>query len=359
VSRTRVEVATDPPYTVHVGPGLLGELRAAVEGTDGAALLVDARVAELHGAALAALADVPRLALPGGEGTKSLARLGEVLEFLARAGLSRASCLVAVGGGVIGDLGGLAASLFKRGCQVVQAPTTLLAQVDASVGGKTAVNLAAGKNLAGTFHQPRAVHADTRALATLHDDELRSGLGEVVKTALIGGEEQLARLEQRAEALLARDPDALAETVTDCVRVKARVVAADPLERGPRRALNLGHTFGHAIEHAVGYGALPHGVAVAAGLGLALRAARETGLADDPELEARTRALLARLGLPGSLTELGRSLDPAALRAGLLHDKKGHVGAPQFVLPRAAGALELGVTLDDALLERLLNPGVA
>lgn len=359
MSVARVEVATDPPYAVHIGAGALDGLPASFDGAERAALLVDARVAELHPNALAPLADLPRLTLPGGEDTKSVARLGEVLEFLSGARLSRASTVIALGGGVIGDLGGLAASLFKRGCAVVQAPTTLLAQVDASVGGKTAINLAAGKNLAGTFHQPRAVFADTSLLATLAEDELRSGLGEVVKTALIGGEVELARLEERADALVARDPGALAEIVTDCVRVKARVVAEDPHERGPRRGLNLGHTFGHAIEHAAGFGAVPHGVAVAAGLGLALRAAQATGLADDPQLEERTLALLARLGLPRGLEELGATFDPAALRAGLLHDKKGRVGAPEFVIPRAAGALALGVTLDDALLDRLLSPRVA
>ncbi|MDA1265370.1 MAG: 3-dehydroquinate synthase [Planctomycetota bacterium] len=358
MSLATVTVATEPPYPVRIGPAALEALPNAVASADRVALLADERVLDLHGASLAALGEVPTLAIGGGEDAKTLGKLGAVLEFLAAAGLARSSTLITFGGGTLADLGGLAASLFKRGMQVVHAPTTLLAQVDASVGGKTAINLSAGKNLAGTFHQPAEVLCDTSTLATLPAAERASGLGEVVKTALIGGEADLALLEAQADGLLAGDAAALAATVTSCVTVKARVVACDPTERGPRRGLNLGHTFAHAIEHVAGYGAVPHGVAVAAGIGLALRASAELGLLTDPALEARIRALLERLGLPADLSALrqssGLALPVDELMAGFAHDKKGAVGRPEFVLVSGAGALELGVTLEVDLLQSLL-----
>ena len=358
-----VEVATDPPYPVLVGAGVLDQVAATAGRGDRLALLVDGRVWELHGERLAGLGEAPRLELPGLEATKSLERLGEALDFMAAAGLSRRSTLVTLGGGTIGDLGGLAASLFKRGVAVVHCPTTLLAQVDASVGGKTAINLGAGKNLAGTFHQPQAVFADVQVLRTLPEEERASGLGEVVKTALIGGEGDLARLEDGADELArAGGEDADLEStigvIAACVEVKARVVAEDPTERGPRRALNLGHTFAHAIEHAAGFGAVPHGVAVAAGLGLALRASALVGLLADHDLPGRVAALLERLGLPTGLDDLrtcyGSALPTDVLLAGLAHDKKGSVGAPELVLPVRAGELEVAVPLEPGTLAELL-----
>ncbi|TDJ66099.1 MAG: 3-dehydroquinate synthase [Planctomycetota bacterium] len=359
VGGTVVEVGTNPAYEVSVGPGVLADVAGFVGGAGArVAVLADARVAELHAHRLAGLERAPRLDVPPGEGSKSLARLGAVLDFLAEAELDRSSCLVTLGGGVPGDLGGLAASLFKRGIAVVHAPTTLLAMVDASVGGKTAINLAAGKNLAGTFHQPRAVFADTETLATLPEDELRSGFGEVVKAALVEGEPLLALVEESAGALVARDPDALERVVAACVRAKARVVADDPHERGPRRALNLGHTFAHGIERTAGYGAVPHGVAVAAGIGLALAAARALGILADDTLADRTGRLLEALGLPRDLTALrassGLALPAADVARAMGHDKKGRVGAPELVLPARAGAIELGVPVEPAMLTRLL-----
>lgn len=357
---TDVLVETERPYRVHVGAGLLKAAGAASDPSPGVALLADERVFSLHGAGLGRLMDAPRLEIEGGEGAKTLERLGEVLEFCASAGLSRGSTLVTLGGGTLGDLGGLAASLFKRGLGVVHIPTTLLAQVDASVGGKTAINLTAGKNLAGTFHQPTAVFCDTDTLGTLPPRELASGLGEVVKTALVGGSAELDALESRAPGLIAADPQALSETVAACVTIKARVVAADPTERGPRRALNLGHTFAHALEHAAGYGTLPHGVAVAVGVGLALQASSECGLLQDPNLVARVRDLSTRLGLPCDLTQLretyGQPLPVEELLHGFAQDKKGAVGEPEFVLVRSPGDLPLGFTLEKAHLESLLTP---
>jgi len=245
-----------------------------------------------------------------------------------------------------------------RGIDVVQCPTTLLAMVDASVGGKTAVNLAAGKNLAGTFHQPRAVYADTATLATLPADEYLSGLGEVVKTALIGDAELLTLLEDEAERIAIRDPELLIDVVARCVRVKAGVVARDEREGGERKTLNLGHTFAHGIEHAAGYGTIPHGVAVAVGLGLALEAGARTGMLEDETLPLRVAALHERLGLPASLADLREraSLPFAAadLLAGMRHDKKGRGGTPTFVVPRGAERIEWDVEVPDDVLHTLL-----
>jgi len=356
LSTVRVSVS-GATYEVVIGAGARTEVETALREVDRCACLADRRVVELHGAVLT---DVPTLELDAGEDVKTLTVLERTLAFCAASSLSRASVLVAYGGGTIGDLGGLTASLFKRGLDVVQVPTTLLAQVDASVGGKTAVNLAAGKNLAGTFHQPRAVYCDTSLLATLPDTEFASGLGEVVKTAIIGGEDVLARVEELADAISNRDGDALAEVVAACVRVKADIVVSDPHERGVRRVLNLGHTFAHAIEHAAGYGRVPHGVAVGVGLALAARAAEEV-VSADAALTARTLRLLERFGLPTSLDALRQTdglagvLTLDALRTGLGHDKKGRVGAPEFVLARSAGDVTHGVALDSALIERLLR----
>jgi 3-dehydroquinate synthase len=225
------------------------------------------------------------------------------------------------------------------------------------VGGKTAVNLARGKNLAGSFHQPALVLADTETLATLPDAELRSGLGEVVKTALVGDAELLELLERDAERLRARDIDLYGEIVARCVRVKAGIVARDERETGARKVLNLGHTFAHAIELTAGYGRIPHGVAVGVGIALALRASERTGLAR-PGVTDRIARLLPRLGLGSSLAalreEYGHELPAAELRAGLRHDKKGTAGRPAFVLVRDVGAAEVDRALDPALLRELL-----
>ncbi len=358
----RVELP-DAPYSVAVGPGVAADACAALAGFNRWAVVADARVLELHGAALRLPVESGVLALEGGESAKELPVLGRVLEFCASQGLARSSALLAFGGGTIGDLAGLGASLFKRGIAVVQAPTTLLAQVDASVGGKTAINLAAGKNLAGTFHHPSAVLCDTGLLATLDDDEFASGLGEVIKTAIIGGEPALASLEQRVLGLLEREPVALQSVIAECVRTKAAVVADDPTERGRRKVLNLGHTFAHAIEHAAGYGRIPHGVAVGTGLALALEAS-ERHFGVDPGFGDRVRSLLEQVGIPATLDALrasfeasprGRvSLTRGALEAGLAHDKKSEVGRPRFVLARAPGDLVWDVELDAALVAELL-----
>ncbi len=355
---SEVVVAVTPRYPVRIGSGALAGLPEAAAAFHGRALLTDTRVDGLHGGRLSALGNTPRLALPPGESGKNLETLERVLEFLAGTGLDRGSLLVTLGGGVITDLGGLAASLYMRGIAVIHCPTTLLAQVDAAVGGKTAVNLHAGKNLVGTFHQPRAVLADTEVLATLDEDQLRSGLGEAVKAAVLGAPGLFACLERQAGRVLERDPGALAEVVAACVRLKAEIVALDEREAGTRKRLNLGHTFGHAIEQVAGYGRVPHGVAVAVGIVLALDAGQALGIPVDPALSKRLRTLLGRLGLPVSLEHLRRErgveLRPEAMVAAMRHDKKNVLGQASLVVPRGIGELELDVRPGEGFLLRLL-----
>ncbi|MDO9108839.1 MAG: 3-dehydroquinate synthase [Coriobacteriia bacterium] len=261
-------------YQVEIGRDLLGKVgRIVAPLTEGARAVVvtDSQVGPMYaGAVMESLIEVgfetSAITVLAGETSKNWEQAGQVLDQLAEAGLERIDLVVAVGGGVVGDLAGFCAGVFLRGVPFVQVPTTLLAQVDSSVGGKTGVDLAAGKNLAGVFKQPRAVIADIACLQTLPDAEWRSGLAEVAKSAILDSEEFLSWLERNAQALLARDEDVVAEAVRLSVSFKARVVASDELEFGPREALNLGHTLGHAIEKVAGYGVYSHGAAVAEGM---------------------------------------------------------------------------------------------
>ena len=342
-----VTVETPVPYPVRVGPGAHGA-SADLYSTVGA-VIADEEVHRLHGSGLS-LDHLPLHLLPRGEAAKTLTELERALDFLCEQLLDRETTLLVLGGGAATDLGGLAAAMYLRGVAWIACPTTLLAMVDASVGGKTAVNLKSGKNLAGSFHQPVAVIADTDVLATLPAAEYLSGLGEVLKTALIEGEDTLSFLEANTSALVKRDAAVLTEVVCRCVATKARVVAADPNEAGPRKALNLGHTFAHAIEQVAGPGAIPHGVAVATGCGLALEASAAAGLLTDPTLPARYCALAASLGLPSDLAGIRESsrhsLPEQDLISAMSHDKKARAGTPRFVLLRSAGDLELDVQLD-------------
>ncbi len=353
----RIRVGTAAPYDVVVGRGALAQAEGLVSGSRACAVLSDQNVAPLHAPRLGRLARALH-AVPPGEGSKSFAVLERVLDFLVEAGLDRSSVLVALGGGVVGDLGGLAAALFMRGIECLQCPTSLLAQVDSALGGKTAVNLEGGKNLAGTFHQPSGVLADTETLATLPDEEFRSGLGEVLKSALIGDGELLGILEGHALELWRREADLLTDVVARCVRVKAAIVARDEREKGERAVLNLGHTFAHAIERAAGYGRIPHGVAVGVGLVLALSASGQTGILEDPELPRRARRIARYLGLVPDLSALreryGVALTAEEVLQGMRHDKKGRAGQPGFVLIRSAGSIALGQALEERLLRRLL-----
>jgi len=290
---------------------------------------------------------IPRLVVGTGEGSKSLPVYGRVLEFLAEHQVSRQGVLLVLGGGVVGDLGGFAAASYLRGIECVQIPTTLLAMVDSSVGGKTGLNLSAGKNLVGAFHHPRAVHIATDFLATLPAREFAAGAAEVVKYGLLGDAALFARLES--------DPvkphrTELAAVIRRCCEMKAEIVRADERElaaEGGRALLNLGHTFGHAIEQVTGYGAYLHGEAVAVGLAGAARLSQRLGLIGAADV-ARVERVVAAHALP---TRLVQPLPLAALMAAMQHDKKVRAGRLRFVVLRRLGEAATQGDIDPALVE--------
>ncbi len=347
----------DRAYPIHIGAGLLGRRELLADAVPGrhALIVSDTNVAPRYLAAVErALAGKTLRAaiLPPGEQEKTLARFGEVLEALAALGASRDAAVIALGGGVIGDLAGFAAACWMRGVRFVQLPTTLLAMVDSSVGGKTAVDLPAGKNLVGAFHQPVAVIADTDTLRTLPERELRAGLAEVVKYGAIVDEDFFAWLEAHGDALLARDPGVLAEAIHRSCAHKAAIVARDETEQGDRALLNFGHTFGHAVEAEQGFGGLNHGEAVAVGMMLAARLSAEVGRAPAADAQ-RLGALLARLGLP---TVLPAGLDAEALFGRMRLDKKNRSGALRLILWRGLGQAEIADGVPDATVVAALSP---
>lgn len=353
---TSVRVGTASPYDVLVGEGtlaLVGERVHATTGSRRAAVVTDETVAALwadavEGSLAAAGVEAIRVVVPAGETSKTWRRAGEVLETLATVPLSRRDAVVAVGGGVIGDLAGFCAATYMRGIPYVQVPTTLLAQVDSSVGGKTGVDLEHGKNLAGAFLQPACVVADVATLSTLSAEERRCGLGEVVKTALLSGEEETAALEASMADLVAGEPSATAGAVVACVRHKASVVAADEREAGPRESLNYGHTLGHAIELVAGFGTVPHGLAVAEGMRFAAMLAAELG-GSGPDLGDRQANLLDGLGLSRQAVPT----DPERLLEAMRADKKVRGGAIRFVVLRAPGSWTV-VEPPEAVLREVL-----
>src|SRR5438445_3385851 len=275
------------------------------------------------------------LQMPNGEPAKRLETVETLAEKLARLGADRKAVIVALGGGVVGDVGGLLASLYMRGIELVQVPTTVLAQVDASVGGKTAVNLAAGKNLVGTFHHPRVVLIDPAVLKTLPDREFRAGLYEALKCGVIGDVELFLRFEQNRPQILKRDPVHLEWLISQSVKLKAEVVSADEHEGGLRRVLNLGHTIGHALEAETGYKKLLHGEAVAWGMIAATNIALSVGRTDSV---TAGRIADAILGL-GSLPEVNVSGRKILKR--IQADKKTRNGVVHFILPREVGKVEV------------------
>ena len=336
----RVPVAVPgAAYEVVIGRGILAELGAAVApvGRGPVALLTDWNVGPLH-AAVAARSlratgrHLVEITMPAGERRKDIHPVLDAVDKLLDSGWQRDAPVVALGGGVVGDMAGLVASLTLRGVPFVQVPTTLLAMVDSSVGGKTGVNHRSGKNLIGAFHQPALVWADLSTLDTLPDRELRAGLGEALKTALLAGGPLLELLRQRPDAALGRDPATLAALVEHCVRFKAGVVAQDEREAGLRRILNLGHTLGHGLERALGYGTLLHGEAVAIGLVGAAILGERLGVGS-PDLPGRIADLCAGLGLPRSAPHPARNV----LRRAILGDKKLQEGALSWVLLKEPG----------------------
>lgn len=343
-------------YPILIGPGLLAELTCWRPYVRDRQVLVVSNdtVAPLYLKAVeAALAgfDLHRVILPDGEQYKDLDTLNRIFDALLEARLGRDVTLVALGGGVVGDMAGFAAACYQRGVDFIQVPTTLLAQVDSSVGGKTGVNHPLGKNMIGAFHQPRAVIADTDTLRTLPERELAAGLAEVVKYGLIRDPDFFAWLEAHREALLARDADALAEAIERSCRNKAAVVAADEREAGQRALLNLGHTFGHAIEAGMGYGVWLHGEAVAAGMVLAAELSARLGWLGTADV-SRTRALLAGFGLP---VDPPSALSAERWLALMAVDKKVQAGRLRLVLLRGIGTAVVTADFDAAVLRALLE----
>lgn len=352
----RIEVgAGERAYPVWVGSGLLAAEELIEPLLRGRQLLMvsNETVMPLFGERLDWLRRSRRLAvevLPDGEAHKTLETAARLFAALARLGAQRDAAVLALGGGVVSDIAGFAASVWMRGIDFLVFPTTLLAQVDAAIGGKTAVNLPEGKNLVGSFHPPRAVCCDLDTLRTLPEREYRAGLAEVVKYAAIRDPEFFAWLETSAEALLAREPGALAEAVFRSVSHKAEIVTRDERERGERALLNFGHTFGHALEAAGGYRELLHGEAVAIGMRWAARLSERLGLASH-EHTLRLERLLGRLGLGLSAP----SHSPEVLSAHLRLDKKARSGRLRFILWRGIGDAFIAEGVDVAAVEAVLG----
>jgi 3-dehydroquinate synthase len=352
-----VEVALgERSYVIRIGRGVLAarHVEKALAGSQ-VAVVTNSVVAplwlpRLEHALAGCRARVDVFTLPDGEAEKTLGNYAAILDFLIERRHNRSTTIIALGGGVVGDMAGFAAATYQRGVALVQAPTTLLAQVDSSVGGKTAVNHARGKNLIGAFHQPRSVLIDTDCLATLPDRELRAGLAEVVKYGAIRDEGFLRWLEEHAEALLARDEEALTHAIARSCEVKADVVAADERETGLRAILNFGHTFGHAIETLTGYDEYLHGEAVAMGMVLAADLSARLGMLPLADAQ-RLKALLGRCGLP---VVPPPGLTPAAMLDTMAMDKKVLDARLRLVLCRELGAAYVDDSVpEDALLATL------
>lgn len=343
-------------YAIRIGSGLLDDpenLRAAIGGRQ-VLLLSNTTIAPLYAQKVEAALDGLRwskLLLPDGERHKTIDSAHHVWQTLAELGAQRNATLIALGGGVIGDLGGFAASCWMRGIDFVQIPTTLLAMVDSSVGGKTGVNLAQGKNLVGAFWQPRLVLADIATLRTLPDREFCAGMAEVVKYGALGDADFLSWLETHAEALRLRDETLIAEAVFRSCQHKAAIVARDERESGERALLNLGHTFGHALETIGNYQTLLHGEAISIGMVMAARLSARLGMADPSDSE-RLEALLSRLGLP---TTRPPEAAPERMLELMRLDKKTLSDRLRLILWRGIGRAEIVDGVDAARIEASLR----
>ncbi len=325
-------------YPIHIGCGLLShtDLILSAITSQQVCIVSNEQVAALYAEPLLnALSERDTLLtlLPEGEQHKTLGAIDTIVDQLIERAFDRTCCLVALGGGVVGDITGFAAASYQRGVKFVQVPTTLLAQVDSSVGGKTGVNHERGKNMIGAFHQPESVLVDLDTLNSLSDREFRAGMAEVIKYGLALDAEFLDWIDTNLDALLRRDQSALAKAVATSCRIKADVVAADEREAGQRALLNLGHTFGHAIETHTGYSSWLHGEAISAGMCLAARLAETEGLIDSA-LRRRTEDLFTRTGLP---TEPPHNLDSDTFIALMARDKKARSGEIRLVLPVGPG----------------------
>lgn len=343
-------------YPIHIGQQLLSRpelLRPHIRGQQ-VLIVTNDTIAPLYLDALRQALDGLQIAeavLPDGERHKTLHTADGIFDVLLQHRFDRGCTLVALGGGVIGDITGFVAATYQRGVDFIQVPTTLLAQVDSSVGGKTAVNHPLGKNMIGAFHQPRVVLADTATLDTLPERELKAGLAEVIKYGLIRDLPFLEWLEANLERLLDREPEALAHAVHASCRNKAEVVAADELEQDQRALLNLGHTFGHAVETHTGYSAWLHGEAVAAGTAMAARMSAQLGWLDAAAVE-RVERLLQRAGLPIAPPA---DMSPARFRELMAVDKKARAGKLRLVLLQAIGHAVVTGDFPDAPLQATLE----
>ncbi|MES2390099.1 MAG: 3-dehydroquinate synthase [Acidobacteriota bacterium] len=370
MSSTQIPVdLPNAAYTVEIGPNLLpqvgprldallreahGENAGLTSGKQRAFIITSPEIFRLHGAALASgLPPNPTiLEVPAGEQHKRLSTIERLLEELAAARADRDSILIAFGGGVLGDMTGFLAAIYMRGIRYIQVPTTALAQIDSSVGGKTGVNLAAGKNLVGAFHHPLAVYADIDTLKTLPPAELRAGLQEAVKAGIIRDRSLFDFMESNSEAILALSPSAITRVLADSVRMKAAVVVADEREQGLRMLLNLGHTLGHAIEAATAYKQLLHGEAIAWGMLAATAIAKRRNLVTIEEHDRIERVIKAY----GPLKRF--TADPAHLVELTAKDKKNRSGNRNFILPTTIGEATVvrDVTVDELTLtaERMM-----
>ena len=346
----------DRSYPIYIGTGLLARAELLTSYIHGArvAIVSNTTVAPLYLARVrAALTRYQPLdvILPDGEQHKTLEVLNRIFDALLQNRCDRQTTIIALGGGVVGDMAGFAAAVYQRGVPFIQVPTTLLAQVDSSVGGKTGVNHALGKNMIGAFYQPRAVVIDTDTLGTLPDRELSAGLAEVIKYGLIRDPGFFEWLEAHMDRLLVRDPAALAEAIYRSCRNKAEVVVADEKEAGARALLNLGHTFGHAIETGMGYGAWLHGEAVAAGMAMAADLSRRLGWLKEAEV-TRIRALIERARLP---VQAPPTLSAARFRELMSVDKKVLAGKLRLVLLKQLGEAVITADVPAAALDETLN----
>lgn len=355
-------------YDIRIGPGLLkgagGEI-APLLARRRVAVVTDETVAGLHlGALQGGLAaegiDAPAIILPPGEATKSMRHFEETLSQLLDLKIARDDLIVAFGGGVIGDLAGFAAASLRRGVDFIQIPTTLLAQVDSSVGGKTGVNAPQGKNLIGAFHQPRLVLADTSVLGTLTAREFIAGYGEVAKYGLLGDESFFEWLEAHGPALAAGDEAARIAAIRRSCEMKAEIVARDETEQGDRALLNLGHTFGHALEAATGYSnRLLHGEGVAIGAALAFETSMRLGLCAQ-ETPSRVRAHFRAMGMKTTLADIDGDLPDADVLIDLMgQDKKVKDGKLVFILARAIGDAFVARDVDPSDVRSVLSDALA
>jgi 3-dehydroquinate synthase len=346
---TRIDVRTaSATYPVEIGDDIASRLGAIIDalGTPRRRFIVsNSTVWRLHGDLLASLTPEEPMLLPDGERFKNLSSVIRIYDALVRANADRATTIIAIGGGVVGDIAGFAASTYLRGVPVVQVPTTLLAQVDSAIGGKVGVNLTAGKNLVGAYHQPAAVLIDPGFLSSLPRREFRAGLYEVVKYGVIASRPLFEQLQRQMSILFARDRAALVPVIAECCRIKGSVVEIDERESGPRRALNFGHTIGHALEAVTKYRRFRHGEAVGYGMLAAANLAVTRGAMPVEDRDALA-ALIAQMGPLPSVADLSS----AQVVEAIARDKKVVAGTLHYVLPTQIGAT---TTVTDVTIEEL------